>query len=514
MKYALALAFGFDGVIVPAPADAQGPKVGLVYVHGAKCEPKAYMTAMQWLQQEVKQSIQLTVALPLFSSFVYPDAPLPFLIDSGVDAGFAELQKSANLTAKFLAGHSMGGAMAPMYKKASELQGMITLGAYLTRSFREKGYPIPALQVGGELDGGAGRVARMAEQFHAYFPGGYDAAQAQKNPVVVVPGMSHAQFLSGPAPAEVVKSDLIPDITTVEAHKQLATVMGAFIRGQVLQKPEPALEQWVQQTEALVSPYVEALRLEGFPYLTKVGETTPMAVDGSQQSPWTQTVLEKYASAVTAGGVKVNVTTSIRGFDFEHQHPKPELQADGALLAPSASNNYYNLAVQKVDVQYGPLATSSLGWKFLQLDWLMETAKLPVPKDLHQPTCQEINQYAIDYALAHLPKEQMARHQKYGDALELLNDTGVTGGIGPLWCVTGLKVGTDAKDHATTVQGVVEASPTHGHLPFPGAFYCKTLSPGYAMELLSTETIRRQRALKTDPTHDNSDPGPSAAVLV
>ena len=39
-------------------------------------------------------------------------------------------------------------------------------------------------------------MGRMAEQFHAYFPGGYDAAHAQKNPVVVVPGMSHAQFLT------------------------------------------------------------------------------------------------------------------------------------------------------------------------------------------------------------------------------------------------------------------------------------------------------------------------------
>jgi len=510
----LALALGFDGALVPPPADAQGPLVGLVYVHGAKCEPKSYVTAIQWLQQEVKQSVRLTVALPLFSSFVYPDAPLPFLIDSGVDAGFGALAEGGNLTAKFLAGHSMGGAMAPMYKKASELQGVITLGAYLTRSFREKGYPVPVLQVGGELDGGAGRVARMAEQFHAYYPAGFDAQQAQANPVVVVPGMSHAQFLSGPAPAEVVKSDLIPDITTVEAHQHLATVMGAFIRGRVLGRDEPHLAAAVQQTEQMVAPYVEALRLEGFPYLTKVGEATPRAVDGSQASPWTKQVLEQYTLPVAKGGVKVNVTTSIHGFDFEHQHPKPELQADGALHAPSASNNYYNLAVQKVDVQYGPLATSSLGWKFLQLDWLLETAKLDVPKDLHQPTCQEMNQLALDYAKAHLPPAQLARHEKYGDPIELLNDTGVAGGIGPLWCLTGLKQGVDAKDHATTIQGIVESSPTHGHLPFPGAFYCKTLSPGYAMELLSTESLRRQRALKTDPTHDNSDPGPGAAVLV
>merc|ERR1719313_563101 len=141
MKYALALAFGFDGVLVPPPQDAHGPAVGLVYVHGAKCEPKAYVTAMQWLQEELKASVKLTVALPLFSSFVYPDAPLPFLIDSGVDAGFAELEKTASSTHKFLAGHSMGGAMVPMYKKAGDLDGIMTLGAYLTRSYRNKTFP-------------------------------------------------------------------------------------------------------------------------------------------------------------------------------------------------------------------------------------------------------------------------------------------------------------------------------------------------------------------------------------
>merc|ERR1719272_1437634 len=233
MRWFLASAVAFDGALVAPPADATGPLVGLVYVHGAKCLPESYVTATKWLQEEVKASMRLTVALPLFSTFVYPDAPLPFLIDKGVDAGFAELAKSGNLTAKFLAGHSMGGAMVPMYKEAAHLQGIITLGAYLTRSYREKGFPVPALQVGGELDGGAGRVMRMAEQFHAYYPAGFDEAQAQMNPVVVMEGMSHAQFLAGPAPAEVVKSDLIPDITTTQAHQNLAKVLGAFIRSKV-----------------------------------------------------------------------------------------------------------------------------------------------------------------------------------------------------------------------------------------------------------------------------------------
>jgi len=403
-----------------------------------------------------------------------------------------------------------------MYKEAAHLQGIITLGAYLTRSYREKGFPVPALQVGGELDGGAGRVMRMAEQFHAYYPAGFDEAQAQMNPVVVMEGMSHAQFLAGPAPAEVVKSDLIPDITTTQAHQNLAKVLGAFIRSKVLLKDEVALTQAVKETAALLGPYVEALRLETFPYLTKVGETTPQAVDGSHASPWTVEVLQKYAAPITAAGVKVNISSGVYGSNFEHQHPKPELQA-GSLHATSASNNAYNLIVQKVDVQYGPLATYSLGWKFMQLDWLMETAKVPVPADLHQPTCRDINQWALDYAKAHLPATQLARHAKYGDPIELLNDTGVAGGIGPLWVITNLKQGEDKATHGTTLQGVVESSPTHGHLPFPGAFYCKTLSPGYAMELLAVESLRRQKGLKTDPTHDNSDPGPAeapAAILV
>jgi len=386
----------------------------------------------------------------------------------------------------------------------------------LTRSFREKGYPgygeypVPVLMVGGELDGGAARVMRMAEEFHAYYPSGFESAQAQTNPIVIIEGMSHAQFLSGPAPPTVVKSDIIPEIKTVDAHKKLAKIMGEFLKVQVLKQTSELLNSEVKRTGDLVAPYIETLRLEGFPYLTKVGETTPMVVDGTHASPWTVEVLTKYVEPVTNGGVKVNISSGIFGFGFEHQHPKPEMQANGMLHAESASNNAYGLIEQKVDVQYGALATYSLGWKFLELDWLLETAKIPKPTDFHQPTCKEINQMALDYAKANIPASQMARHQKYGDDIELLDDATVFGNIGPLWVVTNLKQDTDEKTHAITVQGVKEESPTHGGEPFAGAFYCKSLSPGYALELLSTESLRRQRALKNDPTFDNSDAGPYA----
>lgn len=352
---------------------------------------------------------------------------------------------------------------------------------------------------------------RMAEQLHAYFPDCFDSQQAQTNPVVVIGGMSHAQFLAGPAPSAVVKSDLLPDIPTEQAHQEVAQVVGAFLRAQVLRQAQPELAQAVQRTQQLLGPYVEALRLEGFPYLTRVGQP-PLPADGSRESPWTVQVLQRYSQQVAAQ-VPVNISSGIFGMSFEHQHPKPLLE-QGTLHATSATSNAYSQVAQKLDVQYGPLATSSLGWKFLQLDWLLETAKLPVPADLHQPTCKEVNQWALDWAKQNLPATQAQRHAKYGDPIALLNDTSVLGSIGPLWVLTNLKVGTDPATHATTVQGVVESSPTHGHMPFAGAFYCKTLSPGYALELLGTETLRRQRALSTDPTHDNSDPGPQAQVLV
>merc|ERR1711865_611637 len=115
------------------------------------------------------------------------------------------------------------------------------------------------------------------------------------------------------------------------------------------------------------------------------------------------------------------------------------MQANGMLHAGSATNNAYNLIVQKVDVQYGPLATYSLGWKFIELDWLLETAKVPKPSYFNQPTCRDFNQMALDYAKAHIPASQMARFTKYGDDIQLLDDTHVLGDIGPLWVATGLK---------------------------------------------------------------------------
>ncbi len=93
------------------------------------------------------------------------------------------------------------------------------MGSVLTRDHRvinkdgtsHYNYKVPTLTVGG-TKGGLMRVSRVAESFwHSHV--NIEAAQKDLFPVMVLEGVSHAQFMSGTPPSTVKDRDLKPDVT-------------------------------------------------------------------------------------------------------------------------------------------------------------------------------------------------------------------------------------------------------------------------------------------------------------
>jgi len=58
---------------------------------------------------------------------------------------------------------------------------------------------------------------------------------------MMLEGVSHAQFLSGPVPINVRNKDLVPDVTLEDAHQKTAESMVAFF-DQIIVGNKPTLD--------------------------------------------------------------------------------------------------------------------------------------------------------------------------------------------------------------------------------------------------------------------------------
>jgi hypothetical protein len=111
--------------------------------------------------------------------------------------------------------------------------GVIAWGSYASRAIEDpvKDYGTPFLTVGGELDGWMARTTRIAVSFDRMRSHNY-AISGLSNytyPVVVVPGLNHASFLTGEPPKKVKETDLRAEISEAEAIEQISDVTAAFL---------------------------------------------------------------------------------------------------------------------------------------------------------------------------------------------------------------------------------------------------------------------------------------------
>lgn len=145
-------------------------EIGIVFYPGGKVEEEAYAPLMQALAEAG------------YSAFL---VDMPFgLAVFDIDAAEAIMDDHADISQWYIAGHSLGGAMAALFteKNASELAGLILLAAYSTADLSQS--ELPVLSILGSQDQ-VMDTAKIAE-YKPMLPA--DAIER------VIQGGNHAQF--------------------------------------------------------------------------------------------------------------------------------------------------------------------------------------------------------------------------------------------------------------------------------------------------------------------------------
>ena len=100
-------------------------------------------------------------------------------------------------------------------------------------------------------------------------------------PVVMIPGISHASFLSGVPPSAVQNTDLRATVSNAEAVEQVSTVVSAFFNMVQNGKDNSAdavktLDHYIDD---ITAPTMEAIldiwRLEGASFLSSFNNSAP-----------------------------------------------------------------------------------------------------------------------------------------------------------------------------------------------------------------------------------------------
>lgn len=161
-----------------------------------------------------------------------------------------------------------------------------------------------------------------------------------------------------------------------------------------------------------------------------------------------------------------------------------------------------------LDTGLGPVAATELRGKLKSRQAIWQAAGVAnvsfietdtsISKGGKHDICSEINQKAIDWALAKLPAKTLARYNKIGQTLMVGPDK-TTCIAGPCWINAKLSWTMDNTNGTATVQGTT--FPTKNSNSFPcgenkglpcdaGFHYCKLLSPARAMEWMFIDSLK------------------------
>lgn len=207
-----------------APLSCSGcQEIALVWVSGAHYDATSYVDIAKAFQQQAStHNLKAWVGIPSISF----DVPMPYFVDGSINASVADL-KSAGFTGNewFLAAHSLGGFLVQDYisngtKDAAIFKAQVLMGSVLNRDKIEiqsdgtsklNAYNYPTLTIGGTKDG-ITRISRVAESYWHQIKN-INSAQAHLYPVVMLDGVSHAQFADKTIPSAVQDADLKPNVT-------------------------------------------------------------------------------------------------------------------------------------------------------------------------------------------------------------------------------------------------------------------------------------------------------------
>eukprot|EP00913_Durusdinium_trenchii_P009101 g8556.t1 len=487
---ALVLAAGDHQVLLPK--DATSRKM-LVMLPGGKVPNEHYLATGAAIQEAMAQKgSDLWVVIPsVFQNLCMISCPGKFFCSPlhGVVETALSMAARAGWQRDpqddlWLSGHSLGSTCANMlfqaYNKGPSppYAGLIVMGGYVDEAgeFDLIHYPVPVLSLNVELDGGLARPGKISTWWRQFLTLRSSGDPVRSKPVIVLPQLNHSNF----CPGFDVPGDLMAEVPQEEATSVIASSVSAFLvlhdsktSSQIAQRALELLQQQVEWTEKLMTPYLKAQSWER-------NENHSVSSEGS--SPFCALAQRVLSGLQAEDEAKLEVLDGfhISSPNLEHCHPNWTQASQGLTVRSCSHTNYYP------DLSNTGKITAALeiGCKMVSATRIEEKLKVQALED-HLP-CKEMNKRAVQLAEELAFSSTLRRYNAHGRSWCFLDDSPSV--AGPVWV---FKDRLLLKENKTCMSVQSPAMLTElNALICPGIHYCKLLSPARVLDWMMTDSLK------------------------
>lgn len=480
-----------DPDIILKPDGGKGPTAVLVFIPGGNVPNSNYTLTAKAIQENSELDLWILIPgvfnrlciIECTSTFIC--APLYNTISGAVDKAVAVgMPKDAP---RHLGGHSLGGTCANYLIQAytnNTYKSLMVMGSYVdeTGNYNLNNYPIPIATIGAELDGGIARPGKLAlwvKQFNNYSATSIDSALSSK-PVVIINSIDHSDF----CPGFSVPGDLPSELDQPTASALIGQVCGAFLNLRTLPSGSPAVQTSLAilkkvwgDTQTLVNPVLKALELE-------VNSGEGMFIPGTE-IPWCSEAQYQLSGVSTQDQSRITLINNYTDGDLSFEHSRVKYATDqGKLTLTISGHASYSTDVQNTGTF---ISAAEIGCKLANYDRISQQLNATIIDTTSQ--CRDVNERALITALGMAASRTLHRYKQTGRGVCFVDDTTVTGNVGPLFIFTRLKM----TDNATclTVQSIKLQTFVDGSI-MPGVHYCKLLSPARILDWLMTDSLKKK----------------------
>lgn len=496
--------------IVLPPAITEQPAAALIFIQATNFSSEQYIPLLKNVQT-FSTSFSLWIGISDFSANI----PDPLTLSSEISNIVSQMKSQGmpNPTKTFYVGHGLGGTILSNYFKNVQTDGIVLLGSFLPKSFREILQPegktqinfsSKTLTIGNELDGLC-RVMRIAEAYY-HSVENIVTQDSGKHLVMVVKGASHMQFASGDVPTFVRSNDLKPEITEEEAHSRIAQIIAAF-----MQEKSEVLQQKIEESQEFFKPLLDALKIEGSYHLkdpcyddSTVNRNVEYCGHGSPWVNQAHNYMSGFETYENMSYVKLNADDNFHKVWTVVPDPLPacsnnctfgkECELSCVSITELAYNYYDNL-----DTGFYPISADEMKTKMNSRESLLTYAGLKnvnfTQTDVWS-VCKFINDKAIEWAFDNAGAGSLKRFSEIGEKYQTVEDyEALNGG---LWIVDYLSYKEVQKDgdFVVEIQSCTSRYPLDYWLPLSSGFhFCKLLSPARVMEWIYLDGLKKKGSL-------------------
>lgn len=458
-------------------------------------------------------AIQELTPFPLWVAIpqILDNEPIPVGITLYIDYVKGELKNLGLTNTKFFfGGHSLGSAAIAKWAHTAgdQVLGVVLQGGYVTRAIADpaRNYGAPVLTVGAEYDGWLASVTRISLSFDQMLSSheGYSKSKYTYT-TVVLPGLSHASFLSGSTPAKVQETDLRATTSINNAIKLNSQIVSAFFEITANGKSNSpdavkTVDKFVEQSWPIMGPILAMFKLEGNPDYSSYNKQNPIINSAYEY------VVEPLAKSHKFDISNTYLSQGILEGAFEHSRPvmenegsKLKLVSDSHTWYPHGTNHYLDVSEEQAAYDIGAKMKSRAGiYDFLK-------KSMSGVKEL---TCQEMNQRTYDMVLSNW--NQTARKSMYlksGSLIKFVEDKQES--IGPLWINEGSSIKNTTSGYEIGALSLL--SPVNFAVKdLAGMHYCKLMSPARMIEWMYVGSLHKEHYWIPNTIRDDDETAPQA----